>query len=150
MCRAAKVAIVEVEEIVPIGQLDPDEIHLPGVYVKRIIKGEKYEKRIEVLYSYCRVYSSHHFIGDSLLVNLVYIDFQRLTVQKRKSKSGLAQTPAAALRERIIRRAACEFTDGMYGILQIYIIKTMNVPSCWFFFKFSLRWCYGLNFLNSI
>ena len=48
MCRAAKVAIVEVEEIVPIGQLDPDEIHLPGVFVKRIIKGERYEKRIEV------------------------------------------------------------------------------------------------------
>lgn len=48
MCRAAQVGIVEVEEIVPVGQLQPDEIHLPGVFVKRIIKGEKYEKRIEV------------------------------------------------------------------------------------------------------
>ena len=48
MCRAAKIGIVEVEEIVPVGQLQPDEIHLPGVFVKRIVKGEKYEKRIEV------------------------------------------------------------------------------------------------------
>jgi acyl CoA:acetate/3-ketoacid CoA transferase alpha subunit len=38
---------VEVEEIVPTGSLDPDQIHLPDVYVQRIIKGEKYEKRIE-------------------------------------------------------------------------------------------------------
>ncbi|KAK3930701.1 Succinyl-CoA:3-ketoacid coenzyme A transferase 1, mitochondrial [Frankliniella fusca] len=90
MCRAARIGIVEVEEIVPVGQLQPDEIHLPGVFVKRIVKGEKYEKRIE-----------------------------RVTVQKPKSKSGLAQTPAAALRERIIRRAACEFTDGMYANLGI-------------------------------
>lgn len=48
MLRAAKVGIVEVEEIVEVGCLDPDEIHLPGIYVHRIIKGEKYEKRIEV------------------------------------------------------------------------------------------------------
>jgi len=36
-----------VEEIVPVGSLDPDQIHLPGVYVHRIFKGENYEKRIE-------------------------------------------------------------------------------------------------------
>ncbi|WP_370275076.1 CoA transferase subunit A [Pararhodobacter marinus] len=41
-----KVCIVEVEEIVPNGSLDPDHIHLPGIYVNRIIQGE-YEKRIE-------------------------------------------------------------------------------------------------------
>lgn len=44
---AGKICIVEVEEIVPIGALDPDEIHLPDVYVHRIIKGENYEKRLE-------------------------------------------------------------------------------------------------------
>jgi 3-oxoacid CoA-transferase subunit A len=41
-----KVCVVEVEEIVPLGSLDPDTIHLPGVYVHRIIQGE-HEKRIE-------------------------------------------------------------------------------------------------------
>lgn len=48
MCKAAKIAIAEVEEIVEIGQLDPDQIHLPGIYVDRIVKGLSYEKRIEV------------------------------------------------------------------------------------------------------
>jgi len=41
-----KVCVVEVEEIVPVGSLDPDHIHLPGIYVTRIIQGE-HEKRIE-------------------------------------------------------------------------------------------------------
>ncbi len=44
---AAKTTIAEVEELVDVGQLDPDQIHLPGVYVHRIFKGEKFEKRIE-------------------------------------------------------------------------------------------------------
>lgn len=42
-----KVCIVEVEEIVPTGSLDPDAIHLPGVYVQRIIVGAPYDKKIE-------------------------------------------------------------------------------------------------------
>jgi 3-oxoacid CoA-transferase subunit A len=42
-----KVCIVEVEEVVPAGQLDPDSIHLPGVYVQRMIVGSPYEKKIE-------------------------------------------------------------------------------------------------------
>lgn len=48
MCKAAKITIVEVEEILEKGQLDPDQIHVPGIYVDRIIKGQVYEKRIEV------------------------------------------------------------------------------------------------------
>ncbi len=47
MARAARVTIAEVEVLVPAGELDPDEIHLPGIYVQRIIKGEHYEKWIE-------------------------------------------------------------------------------------------------------
>eukprot|EP01035_Chromulina_nebulosa_P017436 gene17436-22988_t len=47
--KAAKICIAEVEELVEPGVLSPDEIHLPGVYVNRIIKGNKYEKRIEKL-----------------------------------------------------------------------------------------------------
>ena len=42
-----KVCVVEVEEIVPIGSLDPDCIHLPGVYVQRLIVGSPYDKKIE-------------------------------------------------------------------------------------------------------
>lgn len=44
---AAKVTIVEVEELVEIGELDPDHIHLPGVYIQRILVGTDYENRIE-------------------------------------------------------------------------------------------------------
>lgn len=47
MAMAGKITIVEVEELVPAGELNPDHIHLPGIYVHRIFKGEKYEKRIE-------------------------------------------------------------------------------------------------------
>ncbi len=42
-----KVCVVEVEEIVPVGSLDPDSIHLPGVYVQRMILGSPYDKKIE-------------------------------------------------------------------------------------------------------
>jgi len=45
--KAAKIAIAEVEEIVEVGELDPDEIHLPGIYIQGVIKGENYEKPIE-------------------------------------------------------------------------------------------------------
>ncbi len=44
---AGKITIAEVEEIVEAGELDPDEIHTPGIYVQRVLLGENYEKRIE-------------------------------------------------------------------------------------------------------
>lgn len=47
MAMAGKVTIAEVEELVPAGELDPDHIHTPGIYVHRIFQGQKYEKRIE-------------------------------------------------------------------------------------------------------
>lgn len=43
-----KVCVAEVEELVPVGSLDPDGVHLPGVYVQRIIVGAPYDKKIEV------------------------------------------------------------------------------------------------------
>ncbi len=49
MATAAKVTIAEVEELVEVGQLEPDAIHLPSIYVKRIFQGSQYEKRIERL-----------------------------------------------------------------------------------------------------
>ncbi|XP_029044317.2 succinyl-CoA:3-ketoacid coenzyme A transferase 1, mitochondrial [Osmia bicornis bicornis] len=90
MCKAAKVAIAEVEEIVEIGEIDPDHVHLPGIYVDRIVKGTKYEKRVE----------------------------KRYTKQNMKPKK---VTPAGKARERIIRRAALEFKNGMYANLGIGI-----------------------------
>ncbi len=47
VATAGKVTVVEVEELVEIGELDPDQIHLPGVFVQRIFKAPKLEKRIE-------------------------------------------------------------------------------------------------------
>ncbi|KAI8852085.1 3-oxoacid CoA transferase 1 [Chytridium lagenaria] len=92
MARAGRITIAEVEEIVPIGSLKPEEIHVPGIFVDRVLKGVDYEKRIE-----------------------------RLTINDGKSlavpgKKGSAQSDEGAQRrERIVRRAAKEFKDGMYG-----------------------------------
>ncbi len=47
MAMAGKITVAEVEELVPAGELDPDQIHTPGIFVQRIFKGEKFEKRIE-------------------------------------------------------------------------------------------------------
>lgn len=47
MAMAGKITVAEVEELVPAGELDPDQIHVPGIYVHRIFQGEKFEKRIE-------------------------------------------------------------------------------------------------------
>ncbi len=47
MCGAAKITVAEVEELVPVGNLDPNEVHVPGIFVQRIFEGTNYEKRIE-------------------------------------------------------------------------------------------------------
>ncbi|KAG1681499.1 Succinyl-CoA:3-ketoacid coenzyme A transferase 1, mitochondrial [Nymphon striatum] len=88
MCKAAKITIAEVEEIVETGELSPEEIHVPGVYVDRVVLGKNYEKRIE-----------------------------KATFRK-KGDSGekKASTPAQLNRERIIRRTALEFYDVNLGI----------------------------------
>jgi 3-oxoacid CoA-transferase subunit A len=49
MCGAAKITIAEVEELVPLGALDPNFVHIPGIFVQRIFQGDRYEKRIEQL-----------------------------------------------------------------------------------------------------
>ena len=47
MAMAGKITIAEVEELVSPGELDPNQIHTPGIFVQRIFKGSNYEKRIE-------------------------------------------------------------------------------------------------------
>ena len=47
MATAGKITVAEVEELVPAGELDPNQIHTPGIFVQRIYQGEHYEKRIE-------------------------------------------------------------------------------------------------------
>lgn len=81
--KAGKITIAEVEELVQPGELDPDAIHLPGIYVQRIYQGIDYQKRIE-----------------------------RRTVRDRDGNfpTSFAVSPA---RERIIQRAALELSDGM-------------------------------------
>ncbi|XP_003505099.1 succinyl-CoA:3-ketoacid coenzyme A transferase 2A, mitochondrial isoform X1 [Cricetulus griseus] len=49
MCKAADISVVEVEEIVDVGSFRPEDIHVPNIYVDRVIKGPKFEKRIERL-----------------------------------------------------------------------------------------------------
>lgn len=84
--KAGKVCIAEVEELVEPGEINPDDIHLPGIYVNRIIKGEKFEKRIE-----------------------------RVTLTPAEGEKAEEKTsPATIVRDRIVKRAAKEFKDGMY------------------------------------
>jgi len=47
MATAGKVCVAEVEHLVPVGSIDKDHIHTPGIYVDRILQGASYEKRIE-------------------------------------------------------------------------------------------------------
>jgi len=88
MCKASKMTIAEVEEIVD--EIPADEVHVPGIYVQRVVVGEKFEKRIE-----------------------------RKTIRQAESAEPAKKSPAALMRERIIRRAALEFEDGMYANLGI-------------------------------
>jgi 3-oxoacid CoA-transferase len=92
MAIAAKVVVAEVEEIVEIGDLDPNTIHVPGITVKRIIKSQNVQKRIE-----------------------------KLTLDKPTTDSDKPKKPSDLIRLKIIKRAAQEIKNGMYVNLGIGI-----------------------------
>ena len=106
MAKAAKCTIVEVEEIVETGQIGPDEIHVPGIYVDRIIKGASYEKRIEVRLKFL-VFKK----------KIIFLNLKKKRITRKAD--GNAAISKDAVRERIVRRAALEFKDGMYANLGI-------------------------------
>jgi len=91
MATAALITVAEAEEIVEAGELDPDEIHVPGVYITKVIKGEKYNKIIEKL------------------------------VFDKSSSKGAAPSKGQAVRDKIAKRACKEIRDGMYVNLGIGI-----------------------------
>ncbi|KAF2259461.1 3-oxoacid CoA-transferase [Lojkania enalia] len=90
MARAANITVVEAEHIVDVGELGANEIHVPGIYVDRVVQSTE-EKKIEKV------------------------------VNARDPKEGLdlGSGEAAGKRERIVRRAAKEFRNGMYANLGI-------------------------------
>lgn len=92
MCKAGKICIAEVEEIVEVGEIPAEHVHIPSIYVQKVVLGKNYEKRIE-----------------------------RKTITKpgQSSVSDKPASPAALMREKIVRRAALEFKDGMYANLGI-------------------------------
>lgn len=96
------------EEIVEIGELDPNFIHLPGIYVDRLIQGPKYEKRIEVF----------NRIFNKLLKNFNLFKKKKTITREVDSTKAKKLDP---VRERIARRASLEFKNGMYSNLGIGI-----------------------------
>ena len=108
MAAAGTVCIAEVEELVPAGELDPNEIHVPGIYVQRIFEGKNYEKRIE----------------------------QRTTTGVKKQENAVSLAGNSGLdKNQIAKRIAKELRDGYYVNLGIgiptlvanYIPENINV-----------------------
>lgn len=90
---AGRICIAEVEEIVPVGSIDPDQVHMPDVFVHRVIQSKNSEKRIEF----------------------------RTTTGGGPGSDPLGKGEMKEKRERIIKRAAKEIQDGMYVNLGIGI-----------------------------
>ncbi|XP_063681215.1 succinyl-CoA:3-ketoacid coenzyme A transferase 1, mitochondrial-like [Bolinopsis microptera] len=88
MASAGKITIVEVEEIVPLGSIPPEDVHVPCIFVDRIIQRSGHQKRIE-----------------------------KVTLLAEDPGKKLSDSP----KDRIIRRAALEFSDGMFANLGIGI-----------------------------
>lgn len=101
------------------GTFVAEDIHIPSVYVHRIVKGDQYEKRIEVCCGLFLSVSLYPFILHHLSLSIAgpLSDLlQRRTVRKGQTEKPKPKKDSDIVRERIIRRAALEFEDGMYGM----------------------------------
>ncbi len=97
MAAAGKITIAEVEELVSEGELDPNEVHVPGIYVQRIFKGNNYEKRIE-----------HRTVT--------------IPTNKEESRENFSKITSIGLdKNQIAARIARELKDGFYVNLGIGI-----------------------------
>ena len=72
MAKAGRVTIVEVEEIVEPGEIPAEEVHLPSIYVHKLLKGKSYEKRIEVRSNVCRPLDNYSSIFVSLSCRIAH------------------------------------------------------------------------------
>ncbi|CEQ42254.1 SPOSA6832_04057 [Sporobolomyces salmonicolor] len=100
MARSAKMTIVEAEEIVPVGELDPNHVHLPGIFVNRVVKSET-PKRVEI---------------------------EVLREEKgTSSDASLGKDEARQRRERIVKRAAKELKEGVsHASLLSFLLSRSN------------------------
>ena len=120
--------LIQVEEIVDVGTFLPEDIHLPSIYVDRIILGENYEKRIQVRNNYCT--------NPSYYINLFFFDYiiiiQHQVFRNHDEEQLQPINERAAMRRRIIMRTALEFRDGMYSILVFTLVNrlAMHVQCC--------------------
>ncbi|KAG8131142.1 hypothetical protein E2320_017689, partial [Naja naja] len=105
MCKAARTTVVEVEEIVDVGSFAPEDIHVPKIYVHRLIQGTSMKKEL-------RTEEQFHVLS---------LQSQRLSLRKAEDSQSKQKKSGDNVRERIIRRAALEFEDGMYANLGIGI-----------------------------
>ena len=94
MGKAAKITIVEAEEIVEVGELDPASVHLPGIYVTRVVKS-------------------------TIPKGIEKYTFAKELEDEATASASLGSGGGADRRERIVRRAAKEFKNGMYANLGI-------------------------------
>jgi 3-oxoacid CoA-transferase len=115
---AGHITIAEVEEIVPLGALAPDEIHLPGIYVHRVVQGEKYEKRIEKLTVSDSPKPQKHE-SPRAEDPLPFRDSEEANQSHKQIEEGRLLQDWK--RERIAKRAAQEFQNDMYVNLGIGI-----------------------------
>jgi 3-oxoacid CoA-transferase len=110
MAAAGKICIAEVEELVAIGELDPNEIHVSGIYVQRIFEGKNYEKRIEQR-------------TVSLQKNAELSDNQYFENGKGLTKFGIAKRISQELRDGIYVNLGI----GIPTLVANYIPETINV-----------------------
>lgn len=111
MAAAGKICIAEVEELVELGELDPNEIHVPGIYVQRIFKGKDYQKRIE------QRTVSKNSIDQNELQNVLFIEGVGLT------KFGIAKR----ISQEIKNNSYVNLGIGIPTLVANYIPKEISV-----------------------